>query len=387
MRTWPNDARTTDVGLVLDLTSLAAAYGTRLLAEAGHAVVRVEPRDGDRLRRLGPQVGEASALDLEHGAFHLFLNAGKRSLCLNLECAAGREVFLRLAARAEAVVASEPFPLASDAAQANPRLVTMLVDDGLPELCAYARSGLLSITGHPGRSPALLGGHAAYAVTGLYAALATSAAMLRAQLNGAGETVHLSVAECLESLMEQPMVAFLAMGRVTERRGYRGAVTAVSGAFACADGYWMVSVPQGAKGWARLMDWVQDPLLLADDALADEAERLKKRDFILDRLEQWSRRFPRQELVAEAQRRHIPASPVATPSDLLQDPQLLARGFLKDIDHPLLGRRALPIGAIATVTGTAVAPAPRLGEHNAQLLADLGYDQLECRALLESGVV
>jgi formyl-CoA transferase len=120
------------------------------------------------------------------------------------------------------------------------------------------------------------------------------------------------------------------------------------------------------------VEWVQDPALLADPSLADEAERHARRDFILDRLESWAEQFPKDELVAEAQRRHIPASPVATPLDLVRDPQLVARGFLKEMAHPLFGRRLFPLGAIAAVRGTALATAPTLGQHNAEVLGEPG---------------
>ena len=100
--------------------------------------------------RLEPFLGDAP--DMERGAYHLFLNAGKQSMTLDLENAAGREVFLSLVSAADAVVGQTPFPVSREAlTQANPRLVTVEVeDDATPELCAYARAGLLAITGHPG---------------------------------------------------------------------------------------------------------------------------------------------------------------------------------------------------------------------------------------------
>ena len=218
-----------------------------------------------------------------------------------------------------------------------------------PELCAFARSGLLSITGHPGERPMLLGGHAIYAAIGLYAAVATSAALFVLAQTGAGQVVHISAIECLESLFEQAMVTYTSTGKRTERRGYSGAVTAVSGGFPCTDGYSMFSIPHTPEGWTHFMEWVQDPVLMADSSLVDEAERYEKRDFILDRLEKWSQRFSKMDLVAEAQSRHIPASPVSTVLDLVDDPQLLAREFLTEIDHPLFGRIMFPRGAIATI--------------------------------------
>lgn len=371
---------------VIDLAGHSGVYATRLLAEAGHDVVRVEPSHGDALRRLGPFLGKAA--DLEHGAYHQFSNAGKRSFTPNLNSSSGRQLFLDLVGSSDALVGNVPLPFQErELLEANPRLVLTKVEDGEPELCAFARSGLLSITGHPGKRPVLLGGHVIYAATGLHVAVATAATLYVLEQTGEGQVVTVSVRQCLESLVEQAMVTYTSTGQGTERRGYRGAVTAVSGAFPCSDGYWMVSIPHTPEGWANFMEWVKDPVLLADESLTDEAERNEKKDLILDRLEAWSKRFPKGEMVVEAQRRHIPASPVSTALDLVEDPQLLARGFLTEVDHPQFGRMMFPRGAIATVREAPVNPAPTLGQHNREILSELGYTVAEQQSLVEIGAL
>jgi crotonobetainyl-CoA:carnitine CoA-transferase CaiB-like acyl-CoA transferase len=277
---------------------------------------------------------------------------------------------------------------AEDLAAANPHLVLTIVSGGENEICAYADSGLLSITGHPGQRPSLMGGHVVYAATGAYVSVPTAAALLVAEETGQGDIVHVSIEECLQSLFEQAMITYTSTGRGTERRGYRGAVSAVSGAFPTQDGYAMFSIPGTPEGWRRFInDWVQDPELMADESLADEAERAEKRDFILDRLETWSRGFLKEDIVTESQRRHIPASPVATPFDLAHDPQLISRGFLREVDHPVGGKMLFPTGAIASLRGTAPGFAPRLGQHNTEILTELGYSPAERQAMLENGII
>jgi len=201
------------MGRVVDLTSLSAIYATRLLAEAGHDVIRVEPRSGDAIRRMGPYLKDKQ--DLEHGSFHQFLNAGKRSLALDMQTPAGRSILEQLIGTADVVIGSSPLPFDESAVRkANPRLVvTTVVDDSDPDICAYARSGLLSITGHPGQRPTLMGGRVYYAATGAYAGVATAAALLVAQQTGQGQTVRVSVMECLESLFEQAMVTYASSGK------------------------------------------------------------------------------------------------------------------------------------------------------------------------------
>jgi CoA:oxalate CoA-transferase len=371
------------MALIIDLTHLSAAYGPRLLAEAGHRVIRIEQACGDDVRRAGPALRQ---LDLEHGALHQFLNAGKESLTLNVDGGDGAAALAALTRKADCVIIGKPFRF--DAAwfmSVNPSIAVVDVDDVGNEICAYARSGLMSLTGHPDAPPSLIGGHAAYGVIGLYTAVAASSAMMCAEIAGEGQHAEVSSSQCLASVAEQALLTYHTTGKAPERRGFRGAITAVSGAFPCADGYWMISVPHEPVGWARLMEWVNDPVLMADPLLADESHRQTKRDFILDRLSEWSKQHKKEDLVVEAQRQHVPASPVATVLDLAQDPQLIARGFLKMIEHPEFGAILFPMGATAHTFDVTLSPAPRLGRHNAVILAELGLRDDEAQALLSTG--
>jgi CoA:oxalate CoA-transferase len=372
------------MALIIDLTRLSAAYATRLLAEAGHRVVRVEPASGDDVRRAAPFLREA--FDLDHGAYHQFLNAGKESVALRPDTADGAEALRALVGAADCVIVTRPF--CRDAAwfrRIKPEIVLVEVDDVANELCAYARSGLLSLTGHPDKTPVLLGGHAALPIIGLYVAVAASSALICAELEGAGQHVEVSAEQCLESMVEQAMLAYHTTGEVPERRGLLGMITAVSGAFPCADGYWMVSVPNDLKNWTQLMDWVDDPVLRADPSLAEGGNRQQQRDFILDRISNWSKGHNKDELVVGAQARRVPASPVATMLDLVNDPQLLARGFLQKMDHPKFGEIMFPMGTTANACGVSLTPAPTLGQHTASVLREFGYAASDVQALVESG--
>ena len=371
---------------VIDLAGLAGAYATRLFAEEGHEVIRIESPGGDDLRRLPPFLGEKQ--DLEHSAYHQFVNAGKKSLALNLDSPAGQKIFLELLSQSDALVSDYVLPFEDRFLfEANPKLVVTKIQDQEPELCAVARSGLMSLTGQPGQAPALLGAHVPSLAVGIYVAVATAAALLTCKRTGKGSIATVSVREALESFVEQAMVEYSFSGTVTERRGSKGAITAVSGALPCKNGHWVISQIHRPGRWTKFMDWVQDPELISDPSLAEEENQHKRRDFIMDRLDKWAKRFTKTELVEEAQRRHFPASPVSTPLDLVDDPQLIARGFLKKIDHLEFGRIRFPQGAIATVLGNQLRPAPRLGEHNTEILTQLGYSADDRQTLNAAGAV
>jgi CoA:oxalate CoA-transferase len=372
---------------IIDLTGLTAAYATRLFAEQGHEVIRVEDPEGDRVRRLPPLLREKQ--DLEHGAYHQFLNAGKKSLALNLDSPAAQKIFFELLSQSDALVADASLLRREDRFlfAANPRLVVTKIDDQEPELCAVARSALMSLTGHPGQAPVILGAHVPSLAVGIYVAVATAAALLIARKTRKGSVATVSVREALESLVEQAMVEYTFSSTITERRGSKGAITAISGALPCKNGHWVISQIHRPGRWTKFMDWVQDAELASDPSLAEEQNQHKRRDFIMDRLDQWAKRFTKNELVEEAQRRHFPASPVSTPLDLVDDPQLTARGFLKEIDHPEFGRIKFPQGAIASVLGTQLTPAPSLGEHTTEILTQLGYSEEDRQSLISAGAI
>jgi crotonobetainyl-CoA:carnitine CoA-transferase CaiB-like acyl-CoA transferase len=371
---------------LIDLGGLPGAYATRLFAEEGHEVIRIESPEGDGLRRLPPFLGDKQ--DLEHSVYHQFLNAGKKSLALHLDSPAAQKIFLELASQSDALVSDDSLPLEDRFLfEANPKLVVTKIQDQEPEICAVARSGLMSLTGHPGQAPAILGAHVPSLAVGIYVAVATAAALLTSTKTGKGSIATVSMREALESFVEQAMVEYSFSGTVTERRGSKGAITAVSGALPCTNGHWVISQIHRPGRWTKFMDWVQDPELISDPSLAKEENQHKRRDFIMDRLDNWAKRFTKTELVEEAQRRHFPASPVSTPLDLIDDPQLIARGFLKEIDHPEFGRVKFPVGAIASVLGTQLTPAPRLGEHNTEILTQLGYSIEDRKTLLAAGAV
>jgi crotonobetainyl-CoA:carnitine CoA-transferase CaiB-like acyl-CoA transferase len=371
---------------IIDVSGLTGVYAARLFAEQGHEVIRVERPEGDTLRRLPPFLGEQQ--DLEHGAYHQFLNAGKKSLALNLDSSAGQRIFLDLLRQADVLIADHPLPFEERVLfESNPQLaLTKIVDDDV-EVCAIARSGLMSLTGQPGKAPVMLGGHVPLLAVGVYVAVATASALMVCKRTGKGMVATVSVRECLETFVEQAMIEYRFSGTITERRGSKGAITALSGALPCKNGHWVISQINRPGRWPKFLEWVQDPELASDPSLAQEEIQHQRRDFILDRLRVWAERFTNTELVEEAQRRHFPASPVSTPLDLVEDPQLIARGFLQEIDHPEFGRIKFPEGAIASVLGTQLTPAPRLGEHNTEILTQLGYSETDRQSLISTGAV
>lgn len=371
---------------VIDCSDLAGAYAARLFAETGHEVIRVEHLSDNLVRRLPPFLD--NAIEGENSAYHHFLNAGKRSLALDLKSIADQEVFYRLIASSNVLISGPSQSIDETRVVAsNRKLVWCKIDDDEPDICAMARSGLMSLTGQPDAAPMVLGGDLAVLATGIYVALATAAALRQAAQSGEGSIVTVSLREALESFVEQAMVEYSFSGIVTERRGSKGAITAISGAMPCQDGHWVISQIHRPGRWSKFVEWVKDPELAADPSLAEEENQIKRRDFILDHVLRWAGQFSKQELVEQAQERHFPASPVSTMLDLIDDPQLTARGFLTEIEHRQFGKIMFPQGALASLRRAKLSPAPTLGEHNSEILAQLGYSPTDRQAFAAAKVV
>jgi CoA:oxalate CoA-transferase len=221
----------------------------------------------------------------------------------------------------------------------------------------------------------------------VHVALATAAALFGKEAIGKGQIVDVSAPQCLASLAEQVWVECSASGEMMERMGSRGGITAVAGALPCADGHWMISVPPDPRGWANFVQLVPHPAFKDDGSLADEAMRRERKQEILDCIAEWSQKQKKNEIVERAQSLHIPAAAVTNPLELIDDPQLLARGFLKPIDHPDFGKINFPVGALASMFQQAMSVAPMLGESTKLILDELGYSVKEINRLKDEGVV
>jgi formyl-CoA transferase len=289
----------------------------------------------------------------------------------------GRSLLLALVAKADAVVASLPLPVDEAAlATANRSLILVRIDDTMPELVAFARSGLLAITGQPDGKPSILGGHIALSAIGVYVALATISALF-GQGNelgdaGPGQVVDVSAPQALATLAEQAWNEYGDTGETLERLGSQGGNTALAGALACADGYWMVSVPRDPEGWENFKKLVPHPAFTDDSSLDEWPARRKRKSEVLDYVAEWSRTQKRDEIVAKAQDLGFPCAPVNGPLDLTRDPQLLSRRFLRAIEHPEFGVINFPLGALANVWNRTLPFAPKLGADTVNVLAELG---------------
>ncbi|HEY4404977.1 MAG TPA: CoA transferase [Xanthobacteraceae bacterium] len=403
---------------VLDLADNAVAYASRLLADLGAEVIRIEPPQGSALRRAAPLAATA------HGAescAHAFWNANKKAVTLDLSCADGRRLFGDLVAKSDVVI--ETFAPGTLSAwgigydtmrDRNPGIILVSVTPyGQTGPCAkfhatdltlLAAGGLLSLGGYPEIGPVAVAGEQGFLASAIFGAVATLKALLERQNTNNGGTNHgqwldVSGQECIAFALEDAIPEWYLSGSIRRRTGDQ-AREAGTGVYPCQDGY--ISMVAGrlgtAKAFKTLVQWI------ADSGTPGGAELLDERwhDFKFRQSPEGIARFAeifgafcatrsKQELYREGQEKQIAIAPVNTVADIVDDPQLRANDYFRSLHDGALGRDLTVPGPPYRLSGTPAAlhsAAPASGGHNrAVFVEELGLSEGDLRALANAGVV
>ena len=355
---------------VLDLADEKAELCGRVLADLGAEVIRVEPIDGARSRRLGPFADNGGA-----SLYFALRNAGKRGMCLDLEGEDGRRRFLEMAGGADVVVETfQPGVLegwgVGPAAllEQNPALiVTSITDFGQDgpyrdytgtDMVGFAMGGLMSRSGRPERPPLVAPGNLAYDVTGIAAAHATLLGFYQRLRTGRGQHLDVSVLETVSNFSDGSLPGFSVNPTVVHRTG-----SGIYPLYRCADG-WVRMIILVPGHWRTLMTWMGHPEELADPAYEQFVHRLMNMDKINPVIDRFFADKPKIDAAKEAQRRGITATPLLLPSEVLDNEHTVARKTF--VRMPLGGgiEARLPSGFL-TIDGERAGPAcgpPELGE-------------------------
>ncbi len=387
---------------VLDLTRmLAGPYGTMLLADLGAEVLKIErPVGGDEIRSVGPHFVHGESV------YFLSVNRGKRSVALDLARPEGRELLRRLAMRCDVVVenfrAGVAERLGCDAATlmaANPRLIVCGItafgrtgpDRDLPafDLTLQARGGMMGLTGDPAGQPVRCGVPMGDLAGGLFSALAVSAALYERERTGVGRFIDLSLLDCQVGLLSYAAGNWLMAGDDMGRQGSGHAYAVPYQRFETSDGHIVIAVFTDAfwPGFCRALtrpDWITDPRFATNAARRGHLAEVQS--LVGQRLSEETTAHWLTRLYGEG----VPAGPVQRVSEVCADPQVLARGMIATMEHPVAGTvRAAgdPLRAGEGERAGFIA-APTLGaDTDAVLLGLLGVGVTELAALRASGVV
>ena len=371
-----------------------------MLADMGAEVIKIEnAASGDDARKYAePQIrGESAAF--------MILNRNKRSLAVDLKTPSGVEVVKRLVAGADVVIENyrkgtlDKLGLGYAVLSAlNPRLVYCAIsgygrtepyaDKGGFDLIAQGFAGLMSLTGHPGGPPAKAGTPVADINAGVLAALGITSALVARATTGRGQRVETSLMEAAIQQTYWQSAMYFATGVNPGPTGSAHVLTAPYEAFLTQDGWINVGGANQAN-WERIAHVIGRPELLEDARFATNTDRMRNHAELTAAIGDRLRERPSAAWIGAFEAAGVPAGPVNQISDMVADPQVVAREMVLEVDHPRAGRtRALghPI-KFSETTGDRTRPAPLLGQHSREVLDQLGYTAAEIEALQHSGAV
>ena len=378
---------------VLDLaTMLAGPYGATLLGDLGADVIKVESPAGDDCRRLGAE------REGERGPF-IGLNRNKRDLVLDLEKPAAREVFARLVRTADVLVTNVRGPalrqLGIDYEQVRAQRpdiiwvgVTAFGADGpyagRPgiDFLAQGFAGLLALNGAADGEPVRVTVPLVDVMASLLVATGVLAALHERGKSGRGQRIDVSLLDALVHAQCTGLGNYFLNGWVTPRSGNRSPYFAPSGVFACSDGKRICLTSPSEKFFRNLSkaldaDWAADPRFESIEA------RLRHEDALEGEIARRCARFTREELMARLVASDAMGAPVNELPEVVEDPQVRHNGMVATTEHATLGElrvTGVPIHLDRTPGGVRRSP-PVFGQHNEEILAELGYPPGEVAAL------
>ena len=398
---------------VLDMTGYwAGPFASHLLALLGAEVIHLEsPKRPDGVRLVGG-VPQTEPQYWERGPIFGALNTNKKSLTIDLTDARGAELVRRFVGTCDVVIENytprviDQLGLTYESLRgARPDLVMVRMpgfglDGPWRDLPAFAfviedASGLTTLTGYPDRLPL-----EPYCVgdpnAGLHAVLGLLLALEHRDRTGEGGLVEAAMVDAALNIAAEQVIEQSAYGEVLERVGNRGPVAAPQNLYQGAapddgpDDSWVAIAVETDEQWRSLQTALGVPEWATDDALAHASGRVRHHDLIDAALAAWCRARPAAEIVATLWEAGVPVGEVVQPHRQPDLDQFAARGYFEELDHPVLG--SARYGTLPMTFSLEARPlhrrhAPLLGEHNAELLAEVGIDASQLAELEAAGIV
>lgn len=393
---------------VLELCSFAAGpYCTRLLADFGAEVIKIEsPKGGDESRRQGPFPGDEP--NAEASGMFLYLNTDKLGLTLNLNTADGRAIFRKLVADADVLVEDRaPGELAAlgldyESLKAiNPKLImTSITPFGQSgpysefkayhlNLCHASGQGYMlpmnstSLDREPLRGP----GFSAEYDGGMSAAVATLAALFWRRKSGQGQYIDVSKQHSTMHLERSQLRRFVDSGKSPNRTGMGRLLESL---VRCKDGNYVILILSSEKQWQGLYTAMGRPEWGQHEWFNSQAARSAHYPELKERLSEWAANYTAQEVFDLVQTEKSACAPAYTAEQFFNSPQIVARDYLVDVDHPVAGTLRYPglPYRFMNEPKRQKRPAPLLGQHNEQILCDrLKYTKQDLVKLRQAGVI
>ena len=387
---------------------VAAPFATRLLADLGAEIIKVEPLTGDPVRQWGEMVDGHSLWWSVHGR-------NKKSIALNLKDADAKALVLQLVAQVDAVVENfrpgqlEKMGLGPNVLRAaKPDLVIAHIsgygqdgpgrDRAAFGLIGEAVGGLRYLTNHaPGTTdlpPVRVGVSIGDSIAGLYAAFGIVSALWQRDRkggDGAARTVDVALSESVLSMMEGMLPEYGMLGKIKQPTGGAIATAAPTNAYPTKDGNWVLIGANSDPLFAKLAALMDAPELLADPAYAGNRSRVQHAGQLDARIAEWTRQYDIADLLMMLDKADIPNSKAYTAADCAVDPQYRARRMVREVEDPAFDRPVLHAGVVPHVVespGEVRWAGPAIGAHTDEVLSEMaGVGADEIARLRDQGAI
>ena len=380
-------------------TTIAGPHCTRLLADLGAEIIKIESPEGDLMRSRPP---------LRNGASTSFgqLNAGKKSVVLDLKQKPAVEIARRLAVSADIVVENyrpgvmRRFGLDHGTLKsAKPDLIYCAIS-GYGQTGPYrerpgfaaigeAMGGMRYITGFPDRPPVRPNLSVGDTLASLHGVIGALLALHHVQKGNQGQVIDVALYESVFNITESLLPEYDAQAVIRERSGSALPGIAPSNLYPCRDGAYVLIAGNADALFKRLMSAIGREDLRDDPALAKNDGRAAQMARIDDAISAWTSRLSQNEVLEAMEKAEVPAGRIYTAADIAADPHYAARGMIQDIvagdGEPLKVPGVIP--KLSATPGAIRSPAPKLGEHTEQVLGSIGLSSEDISRLREKRII
>ena len=374
-------------------------YATMLMAKAGADVIKIEPPNGEPLRRRAPP-GKSTTFPIA------MLNGNKRAITLNLKHERGRDLLFRMARKADVLLENfapgvmDRLGVGWEVLHAiNPRLVYASGtgyglsgpdrDNLAMDLTVQAMGGLISVTGFPDGPPVKAGPAVVDFLSGIHLYAATVTALFERERTGQGSRVEVAMQEAAYATLTSQFEAYWQSGEVPPRTGNSSHGRVPINVYPTKDGYIAMNLAV-EEHWHSLLKAMGREELRDDPRFINNAARVRHRAETDALIAGWTSTLGKMAVFAIAQRHRIPLAPVRDVGEVMHDKHMHERGFLVDIVHDEIGQVTVPNSPLRVHGADPVEalPSPKLGQHNDEIYGGwLGLPAAEIADLKQGGVI
>jgi crotonobetainyl-CoA:carnitine CoA-transferase CaiB-like acyl-CoA transferase len=389
---------------VLDLGGPLSLHCTKLLADMGADVIKIEAPAGDESRRVPPFKDDQP--HPEKSLYFLHFNTNKRGITLDVEKPDGRAILLELCKKADVIIetyrpsrAKELALTYADLSAVNPKLIVASItpfgqngpwkDYKANDMAGIALGNLLYLAGEPGEPPLQPPGEIAYGMASTYGAFGIAVALYHRIDSGKGQHIDVSMHECGGHIAGYFIPNYGYTGDKPARASRKGEETDLYDPYKTKNGYARIFIIP-VEQWRRLVEWMGSPPSISGPEFEKMAYRRKHPEIVVGAVAEFCAKHTKEELYEEGQKRRIAVTPINSAGEFIEMEQTKARGLFVDMEHPVVGKYKQfgPVPLLMETPGGIFRAAPLLGEHNQEIYTgDLGMTSDDLVALQAEGVI